>query len=159
MMNLYLVRHAEPKSREEDPERPLTEKGLADIKRVAEFIAEHVNIKVDRIIHSHKARARETAEVLADGLHPPLGISQEDGLDPRADVRIWTNKISISSEDLMLVGHIPYLSNLVSNLVIGNPAGELVEFKMGSMVYLSRNEDGIWTINWMITPEIITPGI
>ena len=82
MMNLYLVRHAEPKSREEDPERPLTEKGLADIKRVAEFIAEHVNIKVDRIIHSHKARARETAEVLADGLHPPLGISQVDGLDP-----------------------------------------------------------------------------
>ena len=37
-MNLYLVQHARAKQKEEDPERPLTEKGQADI-----IIAKHRN--------------------------------------------------------------------------------------------------------------------
>jgi len=67
-MNLYLVQHAEAKRKEEDPERPLSEKGRVDIRKVAVYIAGHINIKVSAIIHSGKTRARQTAEALAEYL-------------------------------------------------------------------------------------------
>jgi len=38
-MNLYLVQHAEAKPESEDPDRPLTEKGWRDIRKIAPFIA------------------------------------------------------------------------------------------------------------------------
>ncbi len=39
-MNTYLVQHAEAKTEEENPERPLTTKGRDDIGRVARLAAE-----------------------------------------------------------------------------------------------------------------------
>ena len=72
-MKLYLVRHGEAKDEREDPERHLTEKGLRDVKRLAAYVvSEHMNIKVDRIVHSGKTRALETAEVMAEYLHPAI---------------------------------------------------------------------------------------
>ena len=83
-MRLYLVQHAEAKSEAEDPTRPLTEKGLADIKRVARHLKEHANIKVAEINHSGKTRAEQTAQVLAEAL-APRGVAKGEGLEPLAD--------------------------------------------------------------------------
>ena len=33
-MRLYLVQHGEAKSEEEDPDRPLTDRGASDVRRV-----------------------------------------------------------------------------------------------------------------------------
>jgi phosphohistidine phosphatase len=38
-MWLYLVQHGQAKTEEEDPERPLTDRGAADVGRVAEVAA------------------------------------------------------------------------------------------------------------------------
>ncbi|MCD6138753.1 MAG: histidine phosphatase family protein, partial [Deltaproteobacteria bacterium] len=81
-MKLYLVQHAEAKKKDEDPQRPLSEKGWTDIKKVAAFAAEQANIKVSNIMHSGKTRARQTAEAMADYLTPPEGIRKEEGLEP-----------------------------------------------------------------------------
>ena len=43
-MNVYLVQHAQAKTEQEDPERPLSEKGQTDINKAAAFIAKSVNI-------------------------------------------------------------------------------------------------------------------
>lgn len=72
-MFLYLVQHAEAKREEEDPSRPLSEKGLEEIKKVALY-AERLNIKVSQIFHSGKRRALQTAEVLAQHLRIERGI-------------------------------------------------------------------------------------
>jgi phosphohistidine phosphatase len=55
-MDLYLVQHAEAKSEQEDPLRPLSAKGRDDITRVAAYLAQ-LNIPVTKIFHSTKLRA------------------------------------------------------------------------------------------------------
>ncbi len=53
----------------------------------------------------------------------------------------------------MLVGHLPHLSRLASLLLVGDPAREIVAFRMGAIVCLSR-EEGQWRLRWILVPEL-----
>ena len=55
-MFLYLVRHGEAKSKDEDPERSLSDKGVDDVKKVARAMFRK-KVAVASIFHSGKARA------------------------------------------------------------------------------------------------------
>ncbi|MEE9594620.1 MAG: phosphohistidine phosphatase SixA, partial [Candidatus Hydrothermarchaeales archaeon] len=109
-VNLYLVQHGEPKREEEDSDRPLSETGWSEIRKVAAFIAETVNIPVSTIFHSGKTRARQTAEALAKYLNPTEGVKEADGLKPLDDPLIWADRLAETKEDIVLVGHLPHLS-------------------------------------------------
>jgi len=65
-LRVYLVRHGKAKSKEEDPERHLTERGAEEVRRVARFLAA-AGIQVSKILHSGKTRARQTAEISNQG--------------------------------------------------------------------------------------------
>ena len=116
---LYLVQHGEAKREEEDPARPLTDKGKSEVEKIASFIAK-TGIHIERILHSGKLRALQTAEILASHLKPPRGIEQADALDPLADPKIWAERLKDTNEDIMLVGHLPHLSKLASLLLTGD---------------------------------------
>ena len=154
-MNLYLVQHAEPKSEEEDPKRPLSEKGLADIRRVADFISEHANVRVGSIMHSGKTRAEQTAMILAEYLKPPNGVMQAEGLKPLDAISIMIERLWGMKEDVMLVGHLPHLTKLSSYLLCQDDKKTIVDFKMGGVVCLGSDEAHEWSINWMVIPQII----
>ena len=155
-MLLYLVRHAEAKREEEDPSRGLSEKGLNDITRVATYIA-GLDISVSQIFHSGKTRALQTSEVLAEHLKPKEGISSTDGLAPLDGPEIWLERLSKIKEDIALVGHLPHLCKLAALLLCGDKEKYIVNFKTGGMVCLKRAEDGNWSLEWMIIPEVIKP--
>jgi len=154
-MRLYLVQHAEAKREEEDPARSLSQNGREDIGRIATYVDYHADIKVEQIVHSGKTRARQTAEILSDHLKPTKGVNQVDNLEPGADAEIWGKRIERSSEDLMLVGHLPHLSNLAAYLIRGVEGSTPIEFRMGCITCLSRKGDGAWSVNWMLIPEIV----
>ncbi len=63
-MYLYLVQHAEAVSKDNDPSRGLSEKGMDDIKRISRYIS-GIDMDVNEIYHSGKKRALQTAQVLA----------------------------------------------------------------------------------------------
>ena len=63
-MKLYLVQHGEAHAKNVDPERPLTERGHGDVARLAAFLS-RAGVRVERVIHSGKLRAEQTAGVLA----------------------------------------------------------------------------------------------
>ncbi len=153
-MKLYLVQHAEARREEEDPDRPLTEKGWADARRVAAYLVGRGAVRVQRIIHSGKLRARQTAEVWAEHLSPVV-IVPADGLDPAADPATWANRLQQRTEDTMLVGHLPHLERLVSSLLVGDPERRVVEFRNAGVVSLERGEDDRWMIRWSLTPEVV----
>ena len=73
-MRVYLVQHAEAVPAEDNPDRPLSDKGRTDVQRVASFLAR--SVRVGRIIHSPKMRARDTAVLLAQVLGPG-GVVEE----------------------------------------------------------------------------------
>ncbi|MEW6110013.1 MAG: phosphohistidine phosphatase SixA [Nitrospirota bacterium] len=153
-MLLYLVQHAEAVKEEEDPARPLSEKGIQDIRKVASYIS-GFDLMIARILHSNKLRAKQTAEALAEHLKPSSGVSETDGLAPMDNTRTWTDRLKYISENVMLVGHLPHLGNLASMLLCRDPETGIVDFKMAGVVCLKRDEKGSWSLQWMITPEMI----
>lgn len=153
-MFLYLVQHAEAKREEEDPSRPLSEKGLEEIKKVALYV-ERLNIKASQIFHSGKRRALQTAEVLAQHLRIERGIFETDGLSPLDGPQIWFEHLLKINEDVMLVGHLPHLAKLASLLLTGDKEKVIIDFKMGGIVCLKRFEDERWVLEWMVIPEVI----
>lgn len=154
-MNLYLVQHAEAVSEQEDPQRPLSEKGLHDIKKVAVFISSQTDTRIQTIFTSGKTRAQQTGRVLADYVSPPGGVQDTNGLSPLDDPAIWAGRLPEITENTMLVGHLPHLSLLASLLLSGMPEQTLIDFKMGGIVCLRRDDRGGWSLGWMVVPEML----
>jgi phosphohistidine phosphatase len=155
-MLLYLVRHAEAKSEEEDPERGLTEKGLADIRTIASFIQKS-GITISRIHHSGKKRAMQTAQVLADYLKPAQGAAEIDGIRPMDDPEVWAERVSSMAEDLMLIGHLPHVARLASLLLYGDADDCVLDFEPAGVACLKRFDDDRWTVEWMVVPRLLAP--
>jgi phosphohistidine phosphatase len=153
-MRLYLVQHGAAKTEAEDPQRGLTEEGRLAVERMAEFLAS-LRFAFDRIEHSDKLRARQTAEILAARLRPVEGMRQIAGIAPNDDVEPMRVRLAKESKNLMLVGHMPYLSRLVARL-LGLPADkQVVRFQMGGVMRLERAENEEWLIRWMVTPDLL----
>jgi len=81
-MRVYLVQHGESKSEEEDPQRRLTDKGIGEVQNVADFLRP-LKLAVDAILHSDKARAQQTGELLAGAVMARDGLVQREGLGPK----------------------------------------------------------------------------
>ena len=149
LMKVYLVQHAKPKSKEEDPDRPLSNEGKNDIIKIVKFLPQ-LNIK--KVLHSSKLRAQQTAEILAKSLKAE--VISGDALEPLADPAIWAQRLDKESEDVMLVGHLPHLAKLASQLLTQNQEKPVISFKQGGIVCLEKTDHG-WEVAWMVTPELL----
>jgi len=149
LMKVYLVQHAKPKSKEEDPDRPLSNEGKNDIIKIVKFLPQ-LNIK--KVLHSSKLRAQQTAEILAKSLKAE--VINGDALEPLADPAIWAQRLDKESEDVMLVGHLPHLAKLASQLLTQNQEKPVISFKQGGIVCLEKTDHG-WEVAWMVTPELL----
>ena len=153
-MTLYLVQHAKAASKDVDPQRPLTDEGRRDVKKVAAFI-KPLNRSVDFLWHSGKTRAAQTAEVLAEVVEVKKQAAARDGLAPNDDVVAMKEEIVASEHDIMIVGHMPFVSKLASLLLTGDESVGAVAFQQGSIVALEQHAEDQWHINWMVTPELL----
>ncbi len=109
-MFLYLVQHAEALSKEEDPTRSLSKKGIKDAKKIASF-SRGLKIAPHQVLHSGKMRALQTAQLMADRVTSDMGVLESDGLSPMDDPEMWFGRLSKIDEDIMIVGHLPYLDS------------------------------------------------
>ena len=153
-MKLYLLQHGDALPEEVNPNRPLSERGREDVKRLAEFVGTH-GILVKRVYHSGKTRARETAEVVAARMATGVKIEATTGLNPNDPVEPFVKQTNNWQEDTLLVGHMPFIGRLAGYLLAGNSSSRFVAFTPGSMLCLERNETGIWAITWMLRPELL----
>jgi len=152
-MKLYLVQHAKAAPKQLDPERLLTEVGCSEIRNVAEFIRP-LSLKVDYLWHSLKKRATQTADVLAEAVTISKDRTARDGLGPNDDVTTLTAELSSTTKDIMIIGHLPFLSKLTSLLLTGSKLTDVVDFKNAGIVCLRRSEENCWQIEWIISPEL-----
>jgi phosphohistidine phosphatase len=154
MMRVYLMRHGQPVSAIENPERPLSDLGSNDVEKIAEFLHK-AGIKIDQALHSGKARARQTAAIMASRLNPKLKLQECLGLGPLDDVTRIADQIKEAKKDLFIAGHMPHLGKLVSLLVIGNESAPVVNFQQGGVVCLEKSEIDHWSIVWVLVPDIM----
>ncbi len=151
-MKLYLAQHGKAKSKEEDPERSLTDEGAREVEAVGKFLKK-AGVKVEKIFHSGKRRAQQTAEIF--GRFLSAQVEKTDGLEPLADIAVWAEKVQKLEEDVMLVGHLPHLSKLANYLISGNPDLDALVFRFGGVICLERDEGGKWRVLWVVRPEIV----
>jgi phosphohistidine phosphatase len=152
-MKLYLVQHGLAKSKELDPERALTDKGITDTEKSVQWLVK-ADEQVEKIIHSGKKRAEQTAQIFASFLNPSQGLIKSPGLNPDDDVQIIADQLADQPESLMIVGHLPYLSKLASFLLTGDISIPIVNFKNSGVVCLLKQNDR-WSLYWAIIPENI----
>ncbi|MHA2172217.1 MAG: phosphohistidine phosphatase SixA [Candidatus Kariarchaeaceae archaeon] len=153
-MRLYLVQHAKAHTKEENQERTINEVGRSETNKVGLYYNKLIWNKPEKIVHSSKLRAKETAEILGSYLNAPNGIEEEADLDPMADPRIWVTKLRRIETDLMIVGHLPHLAKLTSILLTGNSDNQTVKFYNSGIVCLEKVENS-WLVQWITIPENI----
>jgi phosphohistidine phosphatase len=153
-MKLYLVQHAEAQPKEIDPERHLTKKGIADARKMAAFL-KPLKLSIGVIWHSGKTRSVDTAEILSGALTVKRGIKQHEGLGPDDSVKPVAEEIARLDDDVMIVGHQPFLSKLASVLITGQKDESVVSFTYAGVVCLQGIGSGRFTVRWMITPELL----
>lgn len=150
---LFLVRHGEATSKDEDPERPLTSTGRSEVASVADWAAS-IGIRIDEIRHSGKFRAQQTAEIFAERLAaaPPQVAS---GLAPNDDVVPIGEALQHGRGNVMLVGHLPFLSRLAALLLAGDAERNVVSLDAGALIGLCHTEDG-WTAVCLLQPKLLS---
>lgn len=151
--HLYLVRHGEAKSKDEDPQRGLTTAGADAVQKVANWAA-NAGVRVDEIRHSEKLRAEQTAKIIAAALQPSVEPHTTSGLNPNDDVVPVARSMDGEERTVMLVGHLPFLGRLVSQLVVGDPDQAIVTFDAASLVRLCNIEDR-WVVDCVLAPDLL----
>lgn len=153
-MKLYLVQHGGAFNKEEDSNRPLTDKGKSDVTKIAKFLKQ-ADIKIERILHSGKLRALQTAESIDSTIETSVEVESCGIINPKDDPRAFAWQDDSWDKDMLVVGHLPFLAKLVSHLIIDSEDITLTTFKPGSVVCLACDDNKKWTIEWMIRPELL----
>ncbi|KTD40491.1 phosphohistidine phosphatase SixA [Legionella parisiensis] len=149
-MKIYLVQHGENLGKETDPQQSLSKKGTTDVDNLGHFLAEK-KIEINRILHSSKHRAEQTARILASSLSSNK-IEYHQGLEPLDPVDPIADEINQQKQDIMLVGHMPFIGKLIGKLALLNEDSSIVAFVPGTIACLERTDEGKWLINWIRRP-------
>src|SRR5512137_2221701 len=146
-MKLYLVQHADAVAASLDAERPLSAGGRKTAGALAEACARY-RLEADEVIHSRKARARETAEAIAEACN--LVVSSSTGLDPLDPVQAFAHQCA-SMRSTVVVGHLPFLERLAALLLAGREEPPVLAFQRGGMACLelrgppdAGSPHGVW---------------
>ena len=147
------MQHGQAAPADVDPQRPLTGDGRRAVERVAAHAAA-CGVHVDRIVHSGKLRAEQTAGILAEALGC-LTVDQVDGLSPNAAVQKAADALVDPTREgsLAIVGHLPFLDRFAALLVAGDCTAQVVAFRNAGLVKLAPAEWG-FAVAWAITPEV-----
>lgn len=154
--HLNLLRHADAGDpmawTGNDADRPLSQKGIAQVERLAVHLA-GTRFKPDLILTSPKVRAHETAEPLAKRLGVRLVV--EDRLAGGFDVEDVEALLRAHGDplDVVLVGHDPAFSDVLSSLV-----GAELPMKKATFARLEVSRPlavGEGRLQWLVPPDVL----
>ena len=152
-MALYLIQHGKSLPKDQDPDQGLSKEGIAETKRMAS-LAKDQGITVSQIRHSVKSRARQTAEIFAEAMTPREGIQEVSGIKPMDDVAEYAANLD-PDENVMLVGHLPFMERITSYLTTGSIDQTVFKFQNSGIVCLDKDpETQSWVIKWTLLPNI-----
>jgi phosphohistidine phosphatase len=158
-MNLYLLRHAIAVDHGTpgftEAARPLTPQGRAKMRQAADGM-KALGIKLDAMLTSPLIRARQTADLAAAALGAKEKLHEIAALKPGTPFdKLWTAlKPFASCGEIMLVGHEPFLSELLATVLTGQPQGMHAIMKKAGLCKIEI--DGIppksrGVLHWLLT--------
>jgi phosphohistidine phosphatase len=162
-MNLYLLRHGiavapdYPKI-QSDGERQLTPKGVRRMRKAARGLRQ-LEIPFATVLTSPLIRARQTAEIVCEALGLQSDLEEISGLAPESSVDhlIFSLTRFQDREHLLLVGHQPLMSDIISFLLAGKNGPEVkVDLKKGGLCRVEIGElppAKPGTLHWLLTSK------
>jgi phosphohistidine phosphatase len=159
-MELIIFRHGEAgKSMDaasRDFERALTVTGKKEVEDVAKALG-RLKVDVEYIVTSPLKRAKETAVIAADSLDKSHLVEVWDELKPEGETSALFRRLSKLRQDstVLLVGHEPYLSGMIGELISGTKQVRVVLKKAGvakvEMTSFVPKPSG--ELRWLMTPR------
>jgi phosphohistidine phosphatase len=157
---LYLIRHAVAEERgdkwPDDSRRPLTEDGIARMKKNARGLL-RIGVALDVVLTSPFVRARQTADIVAAAFstRPPIVVIDSLSTDGSPQAVITDLESHSRRGRIALVGHEPGIGELAAKLT---GARRALEFKKGGVCRIdveSIPPAGPGTLKWFLTPRIM----
>jgi phosphohistidine phosphatase len=163
-IRLFILRHAVAEDRDEerypdDSIRPLSQKGKKKMRYIAESINQ-LGFSFDLILSSPYLRARQTAEISAQALFAGDRLFFSDHLAPSGNMLALMRELvaqDLEGKTILLVGHEPYLSNLISLLCAGDFRATM-RLKKGGLCFLTAEkliQGQCATLEWLLTPSML----
>ena len=159
-MNLYLLRHAKSEPRSDifkpDRKRPISLEGEKIMRKAAEAMLES-GLDLDLIITSPYVRTLQTAQILAK-VYATDKLWTSPNLAVEGDQQKLIGEINDnypSLQNIILVGHEPFLSTLMSTLLTGTEGLE-VDFKKSGLAKLAIEDlryGKCAKLEWLLTPR------
>ncbi len=159
-MNLYILRHALAGDRSarypDDSKRPITKKGRKEMRAAAKGMRQ-LDLDFDLILSSPFIRAQQTAEIVRK-IFKSDQLSLSENLASGAKARSLISELNenyASLKNILLVGHEPDLSELVSILTRGDKKLSL-HFKKSGLCKLAVSKlrwGRCATLEWLLTPK------
>jgi phosphohistidine phosphatase len=150
-MKLCFLRHGEadwPNWTKPDNERPLTERGRKEMKRVAKFL-ERLKLVPDVILTSPLPRASQTAEIVGKRLG--IELQTEPALAHGFNIERLRRIITkLKCECIMVVGHEPEFSEVIKELT----GGEVKLSKAGIALLDVNLSCTSGRLLWLFPPKI-----
>ena len=161
-MNLFLLRHGLAVDRsapgyKKDADRPLTPKGKQRLWRVTDAM-EEMDLEFDLLLTSPFLRATQTAEIVAEAFELRKKLTPSEHLTPGGNPKLLLEQINLLDpppKNVLLVGHEPYLSQLIGLLVAGN-TNALIDLKKGALCKLELETlrcGRCATLAWLLSPK------
>jgi phosphohistidine phosphatase len=164
MIELYILRHGiavDPGTPGiPDDERPLTPKGRRRMRQIGRGLR-RLDLRLDRIFTSPLPRAAATAEIVAEELDAGDPLDAADVLRAGSDAGAIRDWLRDRAEDrLMIVGHNPSLTDLITLLVLGatnGPRTQVCELRKGGIAALrpSAASADRFDLIWVATPRLV----
>lgn len=150
-MPLYLMRHAENINAKQNPNKPLTKKGVLQAQSIANQ-AKHYIPELNQIIHSNKERAIQTAQYFQTIFNSSISMKTSTDLSPEAEAQHWHSILHPEHNEL-LIAHLPFLDKLLALLVTNNENASIAQFNHASLFCLEKNaQTKTWLILWALKP-------
>jgi phosphohistidine phosphatase len=150
-MKLCFLRHGEadwPNWTKPDNERPLTERGRKEMKRVAKFL-ERLKFVPDATLTSPLPRASQTAEIVANRLG--IELQAEPALAHGFNIeRLRRLLAKRDVECVMIVGHEPEFSEVIRELT----GGRIKISKAGVALLEINRSCTSGTLLWLFPPKL-----
>jgi phosphohistidine phosphatase len=144
---------------EKDAGRPLTPVGRREVVDIA-IALQSLGTKFDVVASSPLKRALETAEIVARKFKKLNQLEEWDELKPAGDTNKLFQKLSRlkATSRILVVGHEPYLSSMIGEIVAGKTSLNLVLKKGGlAEVRINTFKPRIsGELRWLLTPKMMT---
>lgn len=149
MKTIFFVQHGLAHNKDVSVDRNLSDLGRKQTSKVATYLQNN-NIVINKICHSGKLRAEQTAQIFSQVLavNNICGLSY---LSPKGDPDQLISQIN--EDAVMYIGHLPNLQKVLSKLLCNDQDNKVVSLQNSAVACIEIEAEQA-SLKWFITADM-----